>query len=278
MKLSGILGICMGAMLLFPAKGLCSLTTDDYVEDGAVVISGDLTYDKVKEALAPLMTKSRNKESSKNIRQIKIDSRFNAVYADFVTIINFVQGSKPSCKVEVPDLLKTMVDIYYENGCVKVKRNKNRRTARNINQYVIVNITAPKLQSLTLKTAGKAAVESLVQTEKLNIDVSAACVAAFNKVECPDVELKVNSASGVTFGSLKTSVLSGNVNSASKLTIDGNIGNLKVTLDGCSQLKAAGKADRASLKLDGVSKAYIKNLKYNDISTTVNGLSRIEYN
>ena len=271
--------MCIGAVLLLPAKGLCSLTADnDDVKDGAIVISGDLTYDKVKEALAPLMKKSRKAGASEKARQLKIDGRFNAVDADFLTFVNFVQGSKPSCSVEVPALIKSMVDIYYEDGCVKVKRNKNPRTAKNINEYIILNITAPRLQSLTLKTVGKAAIGSLVQKEKLTVSLSSASVAAFSKVECGNVELKVNSASGVTFGSMKADVVWGNVDGASKLAIDGNIGTLKVALDGCSHLKAAGKAGKASLKLDGVSRADIKNLQYNDISTAVDGVSRIEYN
>ena len=276
MKISELLVCCcMGALMLFPSTSFGNQKPKGDIKDGALVISGDLTYDKVKEALAPLMGK-KQKDGVTNSKTIKIDKAFHAVDADFVTIVNFTQSNEPSCSVEVPALVKTMVDVYYKDGCLSVKRNGNKRTANNINEYVVVKISAPKLTSLKLATASKATIESLIQKNDVSVEVSAASTVAFGRVECPKLDIKSSGASEATFENIKTESVVADVNGASKVSLNGNMGNMMLEISGCSTLKAKGKAANADMKVSGVSTVNILNLSCQNIKKNVDSTSKIK--
>ena len=102
------------------------------VDDGAVLISGDLTYEKAMEALAPLMTKNdvavmKIIENGQIGQPVAVDAQLREIKVSSVVHLYFTQSDEVTARLEVPARLKDYRKIW---PAPAAPRGRSWRSAR----------------------------------------------------------------------------------------------------------------------------------------------------
>lgn len=278
MKKKEIVKLLFGLLVCLPLSSCNNKTNVDGVPDGAIVISGDLTYDKVKEAMAPLMSRQENVKSAETDKEgwqtLGVDNGLKAIDAGFITRVEFTQSSDVKAKVMIPSELKKCVKVYYEGGTIHVERTKSI-TISNNSENIKLYVSGPTLEALTLSGASSAKITSLKQNEglsldcsgasnvsmgsfeskgRLYVDFSGACNLALGNLNAGDLTLDVSGASNTAFKSAVVNNVEIDLSGASKINLDGTAAKVTADVSGCSKLILGGKAGSAELDVSGMSK------------------------
>ena len=297
MKKKEILKLLFGLLVCLPLFACNNKTNMDGVPDGAVVISGDLTYDKVKEAMAPLMSKQESQKSTDadGWQTLKVDNGLKGIDAGFITRVEFTQSSKVNAKVTIPSELKECVKVYYENGTIHVEHTGSKNISNN-SENIKLYVSGPTLEALTLSGASSAKITSLKQNEglsldcsgasnvsmgsfeskgRLYVDFSGACNLALGNLNAGDLTLDVSGASNTAFKSVMAKNVEIDLSGASKINLNGTATKVTADVSGCSKVILGGKAESAELDVSGMSKIDITGLQCSKISEDVSGMSKV---
>ncbi|MBQ8099600.1 MAG: DUF2807 domain-containing protein [Bacteroidaceae bacterium] len=296
----------IGGFWLLPLTG-CSNVMDKQSEkvnipDGAIVISGDLTYEKMKEALAPLMTNvvTQTEESGSAVASgsnIAIDQNFSSIDAGPLVKVIFHQNAQPSARIEIPERWKNHVKYSYSNGKIKVEnRDHYSIVPRKVSEYIMLYVNAPRLLSLDLSGVSHADLGTLHQTEGLSIELSGASNVNIDDFESEkDLLAYISGASGMGIGRLRaqkvglglsgaskvalqgilSSALTADISGASKAKLSGEVGHLTFDASGASSVTASGKAGKALIDASGTSKIDVSNLQCQQVTEDLSGMSKI---
>ena len=277
------------------------------IKDGALVISGDLTYEKIKEAMAPLMKEETESNMDLEEKEINIDRNFCGIDVCYCTAVEFRQSETLSAKVFIPKELKNLVKIEYSDGCLEVDAkdaggdnalNRIINSRNNSNNPIILKISAPRLSNIEMSGASSITViGDLKQTEGLSIDVSGASNVScqsfvsggsleidlsgasnigIGKVETNAIDIDLSGASNIALQEIKTRQTYADVSGASNISMDGSFGKVEADVSGCSKMKVKGTADKVSLEASGMSEIDIKSLDCKNITTETSGMSKIK--
>lgn len=228
--------------------------------------------------------------------KIDIDRRFRGIDVEMQTYVVFEQSNELSVKVSIPNSMQKKVKVYYEEGCIKVKAKKNIFSSSK-DGYIMINIKAPRLQSVDLSGASQLNIRGRLQqkeeieldvsgassircdelagSSQLDIDLSGASNININRVACGNISINHSGASSMTLQKIEANNVAVDLSGASDLVLSGNMKALTSEVSGSSSLKLKGSAGKAYLGVSGASKIDCKELECNSYKKSVSGNSEI---
>ncbi|MDD4759674.1 MAG: DUF2807 domain-containing protein [Bacteroidaceae bacterium] len=294
--------LTLGCLLVLNVSA-CKSDSTSNVKDGTVVISGNLTYDKLKDALSPFVNKNESTkgwETSNDFvtKTIQIDENLRTIDASCVIDILFVQSENLSVRMVIPKKWANYYTMKYRNGCLEAGQDGMKNVRINGNQdRVKLYVSAPNLSALNLSGASSAkidnlklisdflancsgasniAIKKLIGEGNLKIDYSGASNFAVEDARVRTVEADVSGASNVSLGTLEATKVSGDISGCSHIYITGEFDKISMDVSGVSKATLRGKADRAQLSASGMSKINIKDLICSNVDKDTSGMSHIE--
>ena len=179
---------------------------------------------------------------------------FSAINLRSVGNIIFTQSDTYSCRMEGPFeyVDKTKVTVKGETLVIEYKQ-KNVKNVKNLTFY----ITAPDLKSVKIDGVGNFNAKETLKLKNVTFKLDGVGNCEVKKLHCDELELMVDGVGNINFRSITAIVYHVNV----------NCNTVKAKVDGVGNIKLSGKADRASLKRDGVGRINHKGLKCPDVST-----------
>ena len=256
------------------------------VDDGAVLISGDLTYEKAMEALAPLMTKNdvavmKIIENGQIGQPVAVDAQLREIKVSSVVHLYFTQSDEVTARLEVPARLKDYIKVTYANGRLEAGSSQTNMKSHwklledeEVNLYV----SAPRLESLELSGATRAQLGDINQAgpvdivavgaskvvgktirsnAKVRVNCSGAAELVFKEIySVGDLAWQCSGSSRLALDMLTGTTYFFDCSGASKLTVTRftHAADMKVTNSGASRVNVTGNADRVKLNNSGASK------------------------
>ena len=287
-QLFGKSAVCLLMAMPLLACSSSEKQSEMMVDDGAVLISGDLTYEKAMEALAPLMKKDVAVmtviEDAAVGREVAVDGHLRHIRVGSVVHLYFTQSDKASVRWEVPERLKEYFSVSYSGGTLSAGQNDNLKSRRGITLHkgeeVNLYVSAPRLETLEMSGATRAQLGNVSQQEPVDVRLSGASKAVGQTVMSSGaVTIQCSGASETAFkevysgdrvgfncsgaGNLAVDMLTGkfyslNCSGASKLTLTrfNRTEALDVRASGAGKVNVNGNAGEARFTVSGASNVY----------------------
>lgn len=171
------------------------------------------------------------------ISQNRTVGNFSAVDVGGALSVYIKQDSTRSVRVETDENLQELVEIYEENGVLRIEPRDNFNLDPS-NDEIKVFVSGPQFNSLGVSGASSVTSESkITATEKFDIDISGAS------------QLKVD---------LKAPRIEAEVSGASKLWISGETRDFNVGGSGASEIRCFDlKTENASVDISGACSAEV---------------------
>ncbi len=283
-------GLLLAALVLYPLQGCSNRVGEENNKNHSLFsIKGELTDDKINEAFG---TSGKGNLTT----AIDIDRNFKGVDVGLLTYVTFEQSNVLSVKAEVPKQLSRKVDIYYEDGLIKV-RTKDSYTDNTEKKYIIIRIKAPRFSHASASGASYIEIKGKLQQKEglvmdlsgasymkcgeiasegeLEIDLSGASTITADNISFSNIEIDHSGASTIKLPKVETNNVSIDLSGASHLSIAGNMKTVDADVSGCSNLDIKGKAGKASFDVSGVSKVNCAEFECADLRSETSGNSTI---
>lgn len=301
MKIKTFCELCLGLLLFLNVSG-CKNEQPSNIKDGAVVISGDLTYDKLMDALAPFVKKDNESfiknEDGFTIHKIAVSRDLRKISISNVIDLVFTQSDKVSAILKIPDEWSRYYRASYADGVLKIGTQQNTSLKMNNHSvHVKLYVSAPNLSDLDLSgvcTAkledinthsnfnikcsgvGNVAIRSLTNAGVLKIQSDGASNVAIKTLNVSSLDADVSGASNLSVERMDTKNVNGNVNGASNISLNGCCDRILMMVSGASKSDLSGKANFAEMKASGISKIDLNGFLCSNIKKETSGMSQIK--
>lgn len=302
MRIKTFCELCLGLLLFLNVSG-CKNEQTSNVKDGTVVISGDLTYDKLMDALAPFVKKDnesfiKNDEDGFVIQKIPVNRDLKKISISSVIDLVFTQSDKVSAILKIPDEWSRYYRASYADGVLKICPEQN--ASLNMNNHSIrvkLYVSAPNLLDLDLSGVcsakledinthsnfnikcsgvGNVAIRSLTNTGVLKIQSDGASNVAIKTLNVASLDAEASGASKVSVESMEAKNVNGHSDGASNVSLNGSCDHILMMVSGVSKSHLSGKANFAEMKASGISKIDLNGFLCSNIKKETSGMSQIK--
>ena len=303
-KMKRFCELCL-MMLMVSAVLACKNDQASNMKDGAVVVSGDLTYDKLMDALSPFVKGNEGTKESAAAdgyvkKTIQIDKNLRKIDASSVIDVIFTQSDEVSARMVVPEKWSRYFYMKYGDGCLEAGVEESSKLSNHNgewNERVKLYVSAPSLSVLSLSGASSAqidhfklesdlmldcsgasniAIKSVNGHGALKLDFSGASNFAVENVAVNVVKADVCGASHISLGHAEAEEINEDISGCSNVSVAGRFNKVMVDVSGASKSTVKGEAKKATVSASGVSKINIKDLICSNVSEDSSGMSRIE--
>jgi hypothetical protein len=302
MKAGKFFEYCLVLMLVMSISG-CKSNQTTNIKNGAVVISGDLTYDKLMDALSPFMKNGNTSGISEDekgyvTQKIAIDRDLKKISISCVVDLVFTQSDDVSAVLKVPDKWVQYYHASYADGVLKIVPDGN--STLNVNKeddHVKLFVSAPHLSALNLTGVCMAKIGDLTTKSDFNIECSGvgnvvigsltgpgmlkiksggASNVAIKSLNMSNLDAEIFGASNASIDNMEGEEVKGNIYGASQISLKANCNQVFMKVSGASHGYISGKAKSAEMKADGLSNIDLKNFSCPNIEKNTSGLSKID--
>ncbi len=195
---------------------------------------------------------SSNDSRTKEIRNLE---KFSSISLSMAAKVNIVQGSE--CRLEIEadedDLAKIETDV--KNGKLEIK---TRNWTTNLSGNVIINITMPELEGLSVAGSGN--------------------IIASSKFNCEELDLSVTGSGAIKMENLTALEIDAVITGSGNIMLNGEpaANELELTITGSGNYSAEGlKINEARISITGSGSAKVHVVK--ELNTNITGSGNVLY-
>jgi len=269
-------------LLLILNISACKSDPTSIVKDATVIISGDLTYDKLVDALAPFVNNNKalvsDNEDGFLTKKIAIDRDLKKISISSVIDLVFVQSDKVSATLKIPNEWVKYYHVSYFHGVLEIGPEEN--ASLNVNDHlhhVKLYVSAPNLSDLNLSGVCTAKIEDISTNSDFNITCSGmGNVAIRSLIGRGMLKIKNNGASNIAIKALNVESFDAEISGVSKTAVESmEAKNVKANVSGVSNFSLNGNCDHVSMIVAGTSKSHLSG-KANSAEMNASGISKID--